>query len=217
MLAALSLAVGPVMAAPAIDWPAVPLPPGSRGERVTDHMKNNGLDMRASRFATAQSIDEVVRFYQQEWPDRNVVDTLGSKTIVGHAQGDYYVTITLSNLGGATQGTVGTMKMPTGEIDYVMGGGFDKPPNTKVFNDLRYYDTPSESRTLGMVNGLSPYQNYQYYARRLPAGGWRLQKGQKCTLPAAACVAVFEKGDGRMAITLERTADSRTRTVVNIE
>ncbi len=205
------------MAMPAIDWPAVPLPPGSTGERVTDHMKNNGRDMRASRFMTLHSIDEVVRFYQGEWPSRNVVDTFGSKTIVGHAQDDYYVTITLSNVGGATQGTVGTMKMPTGEIDYIMGGGFDKPPNTEVFNDFRYYDTPSESRTLGMVNALSPYQNYQYYVRRLPSGGWRLQKGPKCTLPSRACVVVFEKSEGRIVITLERSGDSRTRTVVSIE
>lgn len=187
---------------------------------MTDHMKNNGRDMRASRFTTPHSIDEILRFYQHKWPGRNVVDKFGEKTIVGHAQGDYYITITLSNAGGATQGTIGTMKMPTGEIDYVMGGGFDKPPNTTVVNDFRYFDTPSETRTLGMVNGLSPYQNYQYYARRLPASGWRLQdkKGQNCLLPSRNCVAVFENDDdGTMTISLARVKGSRTRIVVNIQ
>ena len=205
------------MAVPAIDWPAVPLPADSAGERVTDHMKNNGWDMRASRFVTSHSIDEVVKFYRQEWPGKAVVDKLGNKTIVGHAQGDYFITITLSDVGDATQGTIGTMKLPDGKIEYVMGGGFDMPPNTEVSNDFRYYDTPSETRTLSMVNGLSPYQNHQYYVSRLPADGWRLQKGKSCGLPSPACVAVFEKGDGRMVITLERMADFRTRTVVNIE
>lgn len=202
-----------------MDWPAVPLPPDSSGERVTGHMKNNGRDMRASRFLTPHSIDEVVGFYQRKWP-RAVVDAFGGKTIVGRAQDGYYITVTLADVGGATRGTVGTMKMPTGEIDYAMGGGFDKPPNTTVVNDFRYFDTPGEPRTLAMVNGLSPYQNYRYYLQQLPADGWQFNRkeGQRCTWASATCAAVFGNSAGEsIVITLSREMGSRTRIVVNIQ
>lgn len=204
-------------AGPGIDWPEVPLPPSSAGEQVTSHMKNNGVDMRASQFATTESLADVIEFYKRKWPD-HVVNQMGGKTVIGHVEGDFMTTISLAPTGGATEGIIGTSKLPREKIEYVMGDGFDKPPGTEVFNDIIYYDTADKSRTLGMTNTLSPFQNYQYYAQRMRGQGWKLQKSRPCSMVSRSCVAMFEKDDGeKIAMTLQRQQATTTQIVVNIE
>lgn len=198
-------------------WPEVPLPPESAGEIVSSHMKNNGLDMRVSRFTAPGSVEDLVAFYRKKWGDQHVVNQLDGKTIVGRAEGDHYVTVELDPQGSSTTGTIGIMKMPKEKVEYVMGGGFAKPPDTEVFNDIRYYDTPEESRTLGMRNMQTPYVNYQFYARRLQAQDWSIDEGKPCQPASKACVARFTKHDGKIAITMTRARDFSTEIVANIE
>lgn len=216
-LALVQVAGAAAVAGPGIDWPEVPLPPSSAGEQVTSHMKNNGVDMRASQFATTAPLAEVIEFYKHKWPD-HVVNQVGGKTVIGHADGDFMTTISLAPAGAATEGIIGTSKLPREKIEYVMGDGFDKPPGTEVFNDIIYYDTADKSRTLGMTNTLSPFQNYQYYAQRMRGQGWKLQKSRPCSMVSRSCVAMFEKDDGeKIAMTLQRQQAATTQIVVNIE
>jgi len=214
---AVVLAFAAAAAAGTPSWPSVPLPPDSAGERVTRHMKNNGLDMRASKFGTTHSLDQVVAFYRDKWPGTHVVNKLGNKTIVGHAEDGFYVTVTLEEKGGGTEGSIGTMVMPKEKVEYEMGGGFDKPADTEVFNDIRYLDGPGETRTLGMSNALSPFQNYEYYRQRLHGQGWKLQQGKKCVMPSRTCVALYERGKEKIAMTMNRDASKMTQIVVTID
>lgn len=215
LAAIIGCALAPALAA---SWPEVVLPPDSRGELVSGHMKNNGLDMRVSRFDTPLSVDEIVEFYRGRWGDEHVVDQFDGKTIVGRAQGKHYVTVELEPKGGATSGTIGIMKMPEGRIDYVLGEGFLQPPGTEVFNDIRYYDTPRETRTIGMRNMQTPYANFEFYSLRLRARDWQREQDEgSCQRIHARCVANFSKGKEKIALTMTRAADFSTVIVANIE
>src|SRR5690606_21864595 len=102
-----------LLSAPATaGWPTVPLPEHSKGETVSRHMTYNGLPMRASRFSTTQEVEEIVAFYARKWNGKYVVDQLEGKTIIGHADGDHYVTVEVEPAGGGSEGTVGIVEMP---------------------------------------------------------------------------------------------------------
>lgn len=206
--------MGPAVAG----WPTVALPEGSQGETVSEHMNYNGLKMRASHFQTSQQPVEVIAFYAKEWKGKYVVDKLGSKTIVGHAEGNHYITVELEGVGGGTKATLGIVELPKDRTKPNLGEGFYRPAGTTVVSDIRYLDTPEQARTLVLENELSPYVNQQHYFQRLRTQGWRSVSNGNCKPSSTECVARFEKaGGGKMVMTMTRESGMTTATVVNIE
>lgn len=193
-------------AALARDWPDVPLPEGAQGEWVSRHMVYNGLNMRASRFMVAAKADAVEAFYRQKWKGEVVRNTLGRKTILGHADGDHFITVELMAKGGGTQGQIGIMEMakPKGRP----GNGFAKMPGTRVYEDIVYLDTPQRSRSLRMHNRHSPQQNERFYARELAGRGYVRESGSMaCEAASRMCISYFLKGDDRIVVSLNREGD----------
>lgn len=211
----LSLPAGPACAA---DWPDVPLPADSQSEWVSKHMLYNGLPMRARRFFSAASQEETKAFYRKLWQGKLVEDKLGAKTILGHLDGEHYVTVELQQEGAATQGTIGIMALPKEPPREPAGHGFARPAGSQVVNDIRYLDTPNETRTLVLTNQLSPYVNQQFYVQRLRAQGWEISDTGQCRSFSNTCTARFEKkGGARMALAIDRNARGGTVVVANIE
>lgn len=205
-------------AAPASDWPDVPLPADSRSEWVSKHMLYNGLPMRASRFFSATSHEQTKAFYRKLWRDKVVEDKLGDKTVLGHLDGAHYVTVELQQAGTATQGTIGIMALPTAPPREPAGHGFARPAGSRIVNDIRYLDTPNETRTLVLTNPLSPYVNQQFYVQRLRARGWEISDTGQCRSFSNTCSARFEnKGGARMTMAIDRDAQGATVVVANIE
>ncbi|QDH71595.1 hypothetical protein [Marilutibacter alkalisoli] len=199
-------------------WPSVPLPDNSRGEMVSEHIKFNGLNMQASRFATSQSPEDVAAFYATQWPGQHVVDKVESKTVIGRAAGKYYITVELEASGGGTEGTVGIIELPKDGQVPSMGEGFYRPAGTDVVSDISYLDTPNKSRTLVLHNQMSPYVNQQHYLQRMRAEGWSVVESAGCRPSSSQCVVRFERARGRrMAIAITRDEGMVTSTVVTIE
>ena len=216
----LALALSSACVGDAWAWPKVPLPEGSKGEMVSEHMKYNGLDMRASKFSSPMKPAQVVDFYARLWPDEHVVDKIGEKTVVGHADGVHYVTVELVAAGGGSDGTIGIVELPKSGKPPTLGKGIYKPVATEVVSDITYLDTPGETRTVVLRNKLSPYMNYQHYNQQLGPQGWRSTVTGTCKPASRECVVSFERGKGdRMAMTLNRQQDTGTGTVLvlNIE
>lgn len=202
----------------AAGWPTVPLPENSKGETVSRHMTYNGLPMRASRFSTTQEVEEIVAFYARKWNGKYVVDQLEGKTIIGHADGDHYVTVEVEPAGGGSEGTVGIVEMPAEGAKPELGKDFYRPGGTEVISDITYHDTPNETRTLVLQNQLSPYVNQQHYLRRMRANGWSTMDSAPCLPASSQCVGKFEKGgDRKMVVTTSRDSKMLTSTVVTIE
>ena len=187
----------------AADWPDVPLPEGSQAEWVSRHMVYNGVHMRASRFTSTRTLDQIEAFYHEQWGDEMVRNTLGRKRILGHRDGDHYITVDLQSAGGGTEANVGIVDMDAPTAGHPPGYGMPKPANTEVVNDIRYLDA-NEARTVLMHNTLSPGLNHDFYLRRLSGQGWRHEGGSECLAVSAGCAARFVKPGSHLSLTFTR-------------
>lgn len=188
------------------EWPVVPLPEDSRGEWVSRHMIFNGLHMRAIRIDNPRSPAEVTDFYKKIWKGTFVEDKVGDDVVIGHMQDGHYITVDVAKAGGRTQGNIGVTRVPDAPPPTKLGRWLAQPAGSRVFNDIEYLDVPEPTRTLTFGNALSPYQNHQFYQRRLLASGWRPVDAAACTAAMDGCAARFEKGGQHMSVTFSREA-----------
>lgn len=202
-------------AARAADWPTVPLPDGSTGESVSRHMLYNGLHMRTSKLKSKQRLSEVVAFYRKAWRGQIVEDRVAGKTILGHMEGQHYITVDLRDAGSGTEATIGIMRLEPDKRSATPGNWLARPANSVVLNDIQYLDTPGKTRSLTLRNRLSPTQNYEFYRRTLVAKGWTAQ-GPGCSVMVSACSVQFSSSRHRLAMTISREQDG-TVIVVNQE
>lgn len=208
-LAALLLA-GPTLAA---SWPDVPEPDGVQSEWVSKDMIYNGLPMRISRFTSSLPVSSIVSYYNREWPGQTVINEVGGKTVIGHAQGEHYVTVEVSAKGSGSQAQIGITRLLKRKPDTAAGADFPKPTGTQVINDITYLDTPG--RSLSMESTLSPFQTDAFYASRLPSEGWSRSSGPAgCSMIALQCVVRYSKGKQEMTMTFNRH-EQGTSIVVN--
>ncbi|NYF22991.1 hypothetical protein HDC36_004481 [Xanthomonas sp. JAI131] len=213
LLLCLALAALVPALAHAADWPEVPEPEGAKGEWVSKHMIYNGLHMRSSRYTANQSPQQLVAFYGKQWPGQVVVNEVGNKTIVGHAEGEHYVTIEITGAGAGSEAQVGIVRLLKEKPRKAPGADFLKPSGTTVVNDIEYLDNPG--RTLALESPLSPYQGEAFYRNRLPAEGWSQQSSATtCSMISNSCVSSYSKGKQQMTLTFNRR-EKGTSIVVN--
>lgn len=212
LLATWMLAAGVIPAAVAADWPELPLPDDTEGEWVSRHMIHNGIPMRAARFHSKETPDQLIRFYEQKWPGQVVVTDLGNKKIVAHATSKHSITIELSGGSNGSQGQIGIIELIKQAPKAAPGADFIKPAGTQVITDTVYMDNPG--RTLSMTAPMSPFQADAYYKARLPANGWRSEDTRTCAMMAVSCVSSYANGKQQMTITFNRKGDT-TDVVVN--
>lgn len=192
----------------AIDWPDVPVPAGARGETVSSHMVYNGMSMRASRFSVGQPVEDVKAFYRQSWNGKIVDSPLGAqKSVLGHLhENRYYITVELTATGKSTQGQIGVMLLPDKDLPAdAVGKGFERMPRTDVAEDIVHMDTERKVRTLSMVNDYSPFQNEQFYTRRLTSQGYYKEAGaDACMAMSAICHTRYTRKNDRITVTAMR-------------
>jgi hypothetical protein len=200
LLAALAalLFAWPALAA---SWPDIPEPEGAQSEWVAKDMLYNGLPMRISRFTSTLPVSSIVSYYNREWPGQTVINEVGSKTVIGHAHGEYYVTIEVSAKGGS-QSQIGITRLLKRKPDAAAGADFPKPSGTQVINDITYLDTPG--RSLSMESTLSPFQTDAFYASRLPRTAGAQFRPAGCSMIALQCVVRYSKGSQEMTMTFNR-------------
>ena len=155
-------------------------------------MLYNGLPMRISRFTSALPVSSIVSYYNREWPGQTVINEVGGKTVIGHAHGEYYVTIEVSAKGSGSQSQIGITRLLKRKPDAAAGADFPKPSGTQVINDITYLDTPG--RSLSMESTLSPFQTDAFYASRLPADGWSRSSGPAVFDDRAAVRCPLQQG-----------------------
>ncbi|MDO5505033.1 MAG: hypothetical protein Q4F49_01895 [Pseudoxanthomonas suwonensis] len=199
------------------DWPDVPLPGDARGEWVSRHMVYNGVNMRTSRFASPLPLAEVEAFYREHWRGRMARDVVAGRTILGHARGDFYITVELRPRGTGTQGQIGISEALGDRRRAQPGAGFQRPSGTRVMEDIIHRDTPRQTRTLHMVNRHSPQQNQAFYQRALSGRGYvRTSNSPACSASQPACVAYYEKGRDRIVINASRNAGNTSVMVIQM-
>lgn len=204
-----------LLPAAAVAWPEVKLPDGMRAAEVSSHMIYNGTDMRGQVFTSSQSAADVVKFYRELWGRQSVLDQIPGWQVVGHREGDYYITVQVKPDGSGSRGDIGIVRIPAENTKVELGQGVPHPSNTTIFNDIIYPDDNTPARTLAMINNLSVQQNASYYREHLAATGWKQADTHTCTYGASSCVMSYERGNRKMMVAL--TADAaHSEIVINL-
>ncbi len=193
--------------------PSVPLPPRTDVVDVARHIVFNGLDMQAQVFRSQQGQADVVAFYRKLWTNKVVVNKLGDAVVVGHRQGDYYVTVQVTAFGGGSKGKLGIVDVASVPKGFVPGKWLPKPMGSRVFNDISYPDDAVPARTVGLRNSLSPRQNATFYRERLAADGWKPADANQCV--DDSCVMYYTRGDSKMTLVMS-PAEGQSQVIVNV-
>lgn len=195
-------------------WPNPPLPAGTRTEDVAQHIVFNGLDMHAQTFTSTQNQDELVEFYRKAWDKEVVVNRMGPAQVIGHRDGDYYITVQVNGTGSGSKGNIGIVDVADAPKHFVPGKGLPAPAGSKVFNDIAYPDDSVPARTVAMRNGLSPTQNTAYFRERLVADGWKVSDAGTCG--ASDCVMRYERGESKLTLLVMREGASQSQVLINV-
>jgi len=212
LAAALVLAVGPAMAA---SWPTAKLPEDTDSATVTKHMIYNGVEMRTLIFRSRQTTDQMLAYFRKQWGPKVVANDFEGWKILGHRDGDYYVTVQVRPDGEGSRGDIGMTLIPEKRQKIELGHGVPRPDNTVVFNDIEYPDDDTAARTLAMVNKLSPQQNSAYYISKMRSDGWTNAGDNTCAAGVAGCLLNYERGKQRMTVAITR-GDNHSNIVVNL-
>lgn len=87
------------LVAQAHEWPVIELPPRADTFDVGDQFTANGLPMRVKGFrANDMQLAQAVEWFKRSLGQPLVENKLGSKVILGRAQGGYYVTVQIENM-----------------------------------------------------------------------------------------------------------------------
>jgi hypothetical protein len=195
-------------------WPSPPVPSGTRTDDVAQHIVFNGLDMHAQTFTSPRSQDDLVEFYRKAWDREVVVNRLGSTQVIGHRDGDYYITVQVSSSGSGSKGNIGVVDVGDAPRHFVPGKGLPAPAGSKVFNDIAYPDDAVPARTVAMRNSLSPAQNTAYFRERLVTDGWKVSDTGTCG--DNDCVMRYERGDSKLTLLVMREGATQSQVLINV-
>lgn len=197
--------------------PDVPVPPKTQTAPVARKIIYNGLDMHAQVFQSDLSQKDVIDFYKHQWGKQVSVNALQSSKIVGHLDGDSFITVQVTPDGAGSKGTIGIVKLPPKDAPHPqLGKGLPQPFGAKVVNDISYPEDRTPARTVLMVDQLAPDQNSSWFRSRLIANGWRDANTSACSQSAPACVMQFERGKSKMMFVSEK-AGGRSEVLMNIQ
>jgi hypothetical protein len=194
-------------------WPQPPPPPGAASNEIAKRMIFNGIDMRAQVFQSDRRAADVIAYYQQLWKPDVVVNKLGNAQVIAHKDGDYFITVQVSDYGSGSKGEIGVTDVTTVRKDFVPGKGVPLPMGSKVFNDIAYPDDPTPARTVAMRDGLSPQQNATFFRDRLTADGWKPSDANTCATDS--CVLRYERGDSKMTLVMS-PVNGQSQVMINL-
>lgn len=217
LVALMFLAV--VMQAKADTWPDVRVPDGTHVSTVNKHIIFDGLDMRAKTFRSDKSQKEIIEYYKRYWHGRVVVNKMASYQVIGHKQGDYFITIQVRGYAGGSQGRIGIVNTASAPRHPHLGKGLPVPMGSKVFNDIRYPDDPVPARTVALFNDLSPRQNATYFRERLESQGWKPVAGNDACTGQRHCLLRFTRGDSKMTMMVMKAESGKgqSQVVINVQ
>lgn len=195
-------------------WPSPPVLPDTTTQVVAHRIIFNGLDMRAQVFESPRSPEEILAFYRKVWRGQVVVNSMGNEQVIGHREGDYFMTVQISASGTGSKGNIGVVDVATAPEHFVPGKGIPTPMDSKVFNDIRYPDDPIPTRMVALRNQLSPQQNVTFYRERLEGEGWK-PLTDRCA--PSGCVLDFKRGDQKMNLVIEPQQNVRSQIVMTIQ
>jgi hypothetical protein len=226
----LALLAGIARADGAPDWPTLALPAGTQSYSISPPMSVDGIPMKLDGFESSRPPAELVAWFRAQLPQPLLENTVGTKLVLGHPQGSYFITIQMEAVDGGTKGVVAVTDVDSAMVERKVGdsaadrvlAGF--PAGTQVVRSMTSSEQSRNSSFVALVNRYSEDVNRQRLVDLLLADGLRLEReasadpATEAQLPSGTTVGstLFFKGDGKEATAvITRGADSQVTVVLN--
>lgn len=94
-------------------WPSVALPDHVNAYKIGEQMTVNGMPMRMQGFLSGGKVNELAQWFRQSMGKPLMENTLGSKLILGRAEGEHYVSVQLEATPQGTRGLIAVTQLQT--------------------------------------------------------------------------------------------------------
>ena len=193
-------------------WPDVAMPAGVNLVSVARNTTLNGVPMRIDMFTSRRPAAELLDFFRREWGARHVENVFRGATVMGRAQGEFYVTAQIKPVANGAQGIVAVSRMKTAAQGE--GSNFRFPSGSRILSDMESEDIGKTSRHLVVANTYSPTVNREWLVDRMTEKGLSLERAGKPRETEGE--ALFFKGRSKEAIATIARTGGQTSVVLNI-
>ncbi|ANA33593.1 hypothetical protein [Ralstonia mannitolilytica] len=211
--AAAAVALGTALNAySAIAWPNIPLPPSTRGEKVGDEMRVNGLPMRATAFESALAPQDVIKFYQTTWRGRagqlSDEKRVADWTVVSYTESTFHTTVQVRPRpnGAGSIGYIGTTSRDGTERPDFSARGLPQPAGARVLSAVESDDPGRTSVQVTMMSPMSVSSSASYYESSLRRDGWtpELRPKPGKTAGVDPIYATYNRGPEQLDVVFSR-------------
>jgi hypothetical protein len=221
MTCMLLMAAATCAAAPAAAWPHVALPPGAQTFDVGRQLLVNGLPMQVRGFLSHEPAARLVDWFRASLGSPLLEDRRGLTTILGRAEGAYYLTVQIEPAGSGARGLVALTDVPG-----MMAGRSEAraqearlqallPAGMRILSLVRAFDDGRMSEHLVLESAESLAAARQALIRVFRHDGYTPGRVVASAAPPGATLYFQAPGREAMAI-LTRSDDRLTGIVLSI-
>ncbi len=212
------------------NWPAIALPKNVTAFSAGDQFTANGLPMRVQGFVSKAKPAELLSWFRQSLGQPLVENTYGNKHILGRAQGQYYLTVQIEEIGRESKGVVAVSDIKSmAKNKQITQESRAKwlnrlPSNSKIVSQMSSSDGGNLSNQIVVVNTHSEILNRDALVAIMRDDGYQLKNesasDNKMLLQSAAHIrnskVLIFSGNGKEATaTIHRNEYGDTSVVLN--
>jgi hypothetical protein len=163
------------------DWPNVALPDFVSQFNVGEEINSNGLPMQVHGFLAAKSAENVLDWFRKSLGRPIVESHLGRKTILGQANGHYFITVQVESSGKGSKGIVAVTdilrmvsnKDQTRSAQERFANAL--PANSKILNQLSSQDGDRVTQQITAINAQTASINRNVLINLMAADGYQVK------------------------------------------
>ena len=212
------------------NWPSIALPKDVHVFDIGRQITVNGLPMRVQGFLSSARPVQVAEQFRQSMGKPLVENAIGSKLILGRAQGEHYLTVQIEPAGMGARGVIAVAHLKAAyDIRSDTQSDTDRwlsrlPAGSRLLSRMASQDGGKLSRHLVIVNSHSEALNRDRLKSLMAEDGLAFEYEGAAGSRAAAKLpeglangeTLFFKGAGKEAMaTIHRDSDGRTAIVMN--
>lgn len=211
-------------------WPQIVIPAGITIIELGEPVTANGLPIRMRGFTSATAPAQVAELFRQSLGQPLVEDKVGTKQVLGRAQGAHYVTVQLEAAGSGTRGLIAVTELTAALNGSSASRNADQqllaklPAGFSVVSRTASTDSRNRVKHVVLTNTHSTALNSEAVKKMLGADGFTFERetqptGQSGPYRGAASpdarTLFFRRAGGEAVAVISRDDNGRTGVVLN--
>lgn len=166
-------------------WPHVELPTDADYYNIGEQVSLNGIPMRMRGFVSKRDVASTVAWFKTHLGEPLMEDHVDGKTILGHPQGDHYITVQIESVDTGVNGLIGVsdMRQALTQRDQASDAkdawARDLPSGTQIINLMSSHDDGKDSVVLLATNQQTDALNIERATRALERRGYAVERQMK--------------------------------------